>query len=212
MRQEIPVSFARHSGNQLNLLWCSRLFSVISGPFLPSKIRLALPVDSALGRCGTVMILAPVIKLYSYLIPTTSTAIFVALLLSKDYLTLPDLDEASGSTCKMGSPFVFSLWLQIFFPLLCFIWMLFILSLTELLIIWGNFPSSPSACKPDNSFSPFSDDYKWWSQRSFFEITLRGGSLTFSQAKAVDVTWDLVCITSPSSYAEDMRDSFCTER
>ncbi|KAK4462239.1 hypothetical protein QBC42DRAFT_225406 [Cladorrhinum samala] len=91
----------------------------------------------------------------------------------------------------MDSPFASSLSSRIFFPLLCFIWMLFILALTISLSILGSFPSSPSACKPDNSFSPFLDDYKWWSQQSFFEITLRGGSLTFGQAKAVDVIWDL---------------------
>ncbi|KAK4168335.1 hypothetical protein QBC43DRAFT_296978 [Cladorrhinum sp. PSN259] len=86
----------------------------------------------------------------------------------------------------------FDPWKRIGLSLLSFTWFSFVLGLNIFLIIWGVFPSPPSACKPDNSFSPFADDYTWWSEGSFFEITLKGGSLTFAQAKVIDICWDLM--------------------
>ncbi|KAK5655840.1 hypothetical protein OQA88_5379 [Cercophora sp. LCS_1] len=36
------------------------------------------------------------------------------------------------------------------------------------------------------------DRYNWWSFDSFFEITLGFGSLTFTQAKVIDIAWDVL--------------------
>ncbi|KAK3987144.1 hypothetical protein QBC44DRAFT_246574 [Cladorrhinum sp. PSN332] len=83
-------------------------------------------------------------------------------------------------------------WSRVGRYLVSFAWFSFILGLTLFLIVWGCLPAPPSACKPDGSFSPFSDDYRWWSPRSFFEMTLQGGSFSFAEAKVIDIGWDLV--------------------
>ncbi|KAK3389927.1 hypothetical protein B0H63DRAFT_446085 [Podospora didyma] len=49
-----------------------------------------------------------------------------------------------------------------------------------------------AACRPDGSFSPFGDDYRWWSKDGFFQITIGFGTLTFTEAKAIDVAWDII--------------------
>ncbi|KAK0707852.1 hypothetical protein B0H67DRAFT_647991 [Lasiosphaeris hirsuta] len=64
------------------------------------------------------------------------------------------------------------------------------LSLTHL----ARFPDTftRSACHPDGNFSPFSGDYDWWAVSGIFQVTLGFGSLTFTQAKVVDVVWDVI--------------------
>ncbi|KAH7142700.1 hypothetical protein B0J13DRAFT_503038 [Dactylonectria estremocensis] len=47
-----------------------------------------------------------------------------------------------------------------------------------------------SACRPDGSFSPYTG-YSFWDFSGFFQITLPFGSLTFTQAKVIDIVWDL---------------------
>ncbi|KAH7160999.1 hypothetical protein EDB81DRAFT_783720 [Dactylonectria macrodidyma] len=47
-----------------------------------------------------------------------------------------------------------------------------------------------SACRPDGSFSPYTG-YSFWDFSGFFQITLPFGSLTFTQAKVIDIAWDL---------------------
>ncbi|KAH7068137.1 hypothetical protein BKA63DRAFT_521202 [Paraphoma chrysanthemicola] len=48
-----------------------------------------------------------------------------------------------------------------------------------------------SACQPDGSFDLQPGSFRYWSRSGFFEITLGFGTLTFTQAKAVDVIWDV---------------------
>lgn len=57
------------------------------------------------------------------------------------------------------------------------------------------------ACLPDGSFrvSSYSlgkadnpDVYNFWSMSNFFQITVGGGELSFTQAKVIDVIWDVV--------------------
>lgn len=50
------------------------------------------------------------------------------------------------------------------------------------------------ACRPDGSFRPFSFEYDPWGISGFFQITMGYGSLTFTQAKVIDVIWDIVSI------------------
>ena len=50
----------------------------------------------------------------------------------------------------------------------------------------------PSACTPDNDFRLFPEEYSYWDNSGFFQITLGLGQLTFGQAKVVDIAWDVV--------------------
>lgn len=52
-----------------------------------------------------------------------------------------------------------------------------------------------SACLPDDSFSLSPEKYRYWSKSGFFQITLGFGELNFTQAKAIDVIWDIVSTT-----------------
>lgn len=49
-----------------------------------------------------------------------------------------------------------------------------------------------TACSPDNFFNVNASAYNVWSGSGFFEINLGSGSLTFTQAKLIDISWDIV--------------------
>lgn len=49
-----------------------------------------------------------------------------------------------------------------------------------------------TACKPDDSFTPFANDYSPWGSSGFFQITLAFGPLDFTPAKVIDICWDVV--------------------
>jgi len=49
-----------------------------------------------------------------------------------------------------------------------------------------------TACKPDGSFSVYSNSYDTWGLSGFFQITTGFGKLTFTQAKVIDIIWDVV--------------------
>lgn len=51
-------------------------------------------------------------------------------------------------------------------------------------------------CQPDGTFGRPSD-YNAWGISGFFQITLRSGSLTFTEAKIIDVIWDIASIQPP---------------
>ncbi|KAI3332228.1 hypothetical protein HD806DRAFT_479848 [Xylariaceae sp. AK1471] len=63
----------------------------------------------------------------------------------------------------------------------------------QIQIILGLFSVRPStsACRPDGTFSPF-DDYTYWDASGFFQINLGFGSFTFTEAKIIDIVWDIV--------------------
>ncbi len=79
------------------------------------------------------------------------------------------------------SPIIFTIWGGFLY------WLLLILSRAA---VSGVF--FMTACQPGGSFSPYGDDYNWWSKDGFFEITYGFGSLSFTEAKIIDVAWDLV--------------------
>lgn len=84
------------------------------------------------------------------------------------------------------------------------LWFLGLTTGLVLLSVWSVFESSAlaargSACLPDDSFSLRPDTYRYWSNSGFFQITLGAGSLTFTQAKAIDVIWDIVSFGSSSA-------------
>lgn len=57
----------------------------------------------------------------------------------------------------------------------------------------SSLPSSSSVCTPDASFDPF-HQHSQWDIRRFFQITLAFGDLNFTQAKVIDVAWDIVSL------------------
>lgn len=52
--------------------------------------------------------------------------------------------------------------------------------------------ASQSACLPDGRFSTDPSTYDPWSRPGFFEITLGHGELSYTQAKVIDIAWDVV--------------------
>jgi hypothetical protein len=46
-------------------------------------------------------------------------------------------------------------------------------------------------CQPDGTFG-YNSDYNIWDIAGLFQIELRYGSLSFTQAKIIDVVWDVV--------------------
>ena len=59
----------------------------------------------------------------------------------------------------------------------------------------GYYATSSSACLPDGTFSVFRS-YDPWDINGFFQITIGFGELTFTQAKVIDVVWDVVSCES----------------
>ncbi|KAH6621769.1 hypothetical protein C7974DRAFT_361696 [Boeremia exigua] len=82
---------------------------------------------------------------------------------------------------------------------LAFLWLCGLTTGFIVLCVWSTLVSdswsssgSLSACLPDDTFSLQPEDYQYWSNSGFFQITLGTGDLTFTQAKAIDVIWDIV--------------------
>jgi hypothetical protein len=47
-------------------------------------------------------------------------------------------------------------------------------------------------CQPDNTFSFNPDSFSYWTDAGFFDITLGFGTFSFTQAKVIDVCFDVV--------------------
>ncbi|CAI6336751.1 unnamed protein product [Periconia digitata] len=71
------------------------------------------------------------------------------------------------------------------------IWFVGLLAVVILVTSYGLL-SDEGACGPDGDFRVDPSTYKSWSPSAFFQVTLSGGPLTFAQAKAIDVTWDII--------------------
>lgn len=54
------------------------------------------------------------------------------------------------------------------------------------------FGDDGNACPSDRIFRLHPEKYSVWSSTAFFQITSGGGKLSFDQAKAIDVVWDIV--------------------
>ncbi|KAI1843401.1 hypothetical protein JX266_010398 [Neoarthrinium moseri] len=52
-----------------------------------------------------------------------------------------------------------------------------------------------SACRPDGSFSTWGPGYNPWNFSDVFQITAAFGTLSFTQAKAIDIVWDIAFTT-----------------
>ncbi|KAI1779343.1 hypothetical protein F4818DRAFT_247220 [Hypoxylon cercidicola] len=77
-------------------------------------------------------------------------------------------------------------------------WILSLLGLFAALVFTGFAPdiassySETTACRSDNSFNVNTYAYIIWARLGFFEIHLGGGSLTFTEAKVIDISWDII--------------------
>jgi hypothetical protein len=81
----------------------------------------------------------------------------------------------------------------------CGLWLFLVAWMVMLLIglTWLSSPNSDlfgelEACLPDGSFAMDSSHFRYLSGLGFFQITMGWGHMTFTQAKAIDVIWDIV--------------------
>lgn len=80
------------------------------------------------------------------------------------------------------------------------IWFLGLIVSLIFVILIPYFNADDNACQPDGGFRLHPETYSTWSSTGFFQITLGGGSLTFAQAKVVDIMWDIVSWPSHLSF------------
>jgi len=85
--------------------------------------------------------------------------------------------------------------------LVCWIFSLLtaLLAISITLSLSETISAQSSACPPDGYFRPYYG-YSFWASSGFFQITLSFGQLTFTQAKAIDIIWDLVSIRGLSPH------------
>ncbi|KAF2730980.1 hypothetical protein EJ04DRAFT_584472 [Polyplosphaeria fusca] len=76
--------------------------------------------------------------------------------------------------------------------LLLFFWISGLLAGYLILTIISSILNPDSACTPDGDFTLYPDRYSYWSSSSFFQITYGSGPLTFAEAKAIDIIWDVL--------------------
>ncbi|KAI0889345.1 uncharacterized protein GGS22DRAFT_153679 [Annulohypoxylon maeteangense] len=76
------------------------------------------------------------------------------------------------------------------------LWTVSILGLFAFLGLYGalsyRFESEDSACRSDDTFNPIISEYNAWAMSGFFKINLGFGNLTFTEAKVVDIFWDII--------------------
>lgn len=75
-----------------------------------------------------------------------------------------------------------------------FVWMGGMLSSLIILGLISANPSPEDACLPDGSFTLWPGDFNYWHSSNVFQINFGFGKLTFAQAKAIDVVWDVVSV------------------
>ncbi|KAK3984074.1 hypothetical protein QBC44DRAFT_389537 [Cladorrhinum sp. PSN332] len=114
-----------------------------------------------------------------------------------------NLDIGNAATSSIKSNGVH--WRRLPLWVLYFAWISGLIYVISMLILWGINKSVLSsaatrarpaaACKPDGSFTLYvwpGQGMAFWDKTGFFQITMGMGNLTFTQAKIVDVAWDLV--------------------
>ncbi|KAK3985250.1 hypothetical protein QBC44DRAFT_251050, partial [Cladorrhinum sp. PSN332] len=100
--------------------------------------------------------------------------------------------DSTGENARPSSPSKQqkSRWVQFGIPTLLFTWLTVVCFVVVL--VSSAYGGTHGACKPDGSFSPYVDDYSLWSGAGFFSIEICMGKLSFSQAKVIDIFWDMV--------------------
>ncbi|KAK3987147.1 hypothetical protein QBC44DRAFT_332007 [Cladorrhinum sp. PSN332] len=75
---------------------------------------------------------------------------------------------------------------------LFYLWVTALVTLIVLLAKQGSVSLPHTACKPDRTFSPYKENFSRWSRATFFEVTLAAGTFSFTQAKLIDIAWDIL--------------------
>jgi hypothetical protein len=89
---------------------------------------------------------------------------------------------------RLGTWTLFFVWLSVL------IYAIFVLALWDYHLRWSD-RFRLNSCRPDGTFTPFTESYYTsWSPAGFFQITMGFGELSFTQAKVVDIAWDLVSV------------------
>ncbi|KAF2869436.1 hypothetical protein BDV95DRAFT_99821 [Massariosphaeria phaeospora] len=86
-------------------------------------------------------------------------------------------------------------WSRVGFWSLVLSWIVGLMSLIVILGLLSSVSSYgllDSACAPDATFRLEPDTYSHWDSSGFFQITLGVGPLNFSQAKIIDIAWDVL--------------------
>jgi hypothetical protein len=81
----------------------------------------------------------------------------------------------------------------------CGLWLLLAawLAMLSVCLVWLSAPNpigfgELGACLPGGSFTMDSSQFQYLSSSGFFQITMATGHMTFTQAKAIDIVWDIV--------------------
>jgi len=84
------------------------------------------------------------------------------------------------------------IWILIFF----WIYLLFLVLMPFLPVSAVSYMQGTPPCRPNDGFEFNSEQtlYNPFVMQDFFKITIGFGTLSFTQAKAIDLVWDLVCI------------------
>ena len=86
-------------------------------------------------------------------------------------------------------------WGRIFVWFLFYCWVASLANCLPLLAVLNSRSYSfSSACLPDGTFSIYRGSYNVWGISGFFQVTTRFGDFTFTQAKVIDVIWDIVSV------------------
>ncbi|KAI1460424.1 hypothetical protein F4805DRAFT_392504 [Annulohypoxylon moriforme] len=76
------------------------------------------------------------------------------------------------------------------------LWTIMILGFFAFLGLYGalsyRLESEDSACRSDDTFNPVISEYNAWTISGFFKINLGFGNLSFTEAKIVDIFWDIM--------------------
>jgi hypothetical protein len=67
-----------------------------------------------------------------------------------------------------------------------------LLLVASMRVIYSTEFGSATVCHPNGKFDLNPNTYSYWDASGFFQITMPYGTLTFTQAKTIDVIWDVV--------------------
>ncbi|KAI2463291.1 hypothetical protein F4781DRAFT_440783 [Annulohypoxylon bovei var. microspora] len=97
-----------------------------------------------------------------------------------------------------------SRWMRMGYWVVSVLWTITILGFFAFLGLYGalsyRFESIDSACRSDDSFNPVISEYNAWAISGFFKINLSFGNLTFTEAKVIDILWDIIIGRGAQAY------------
>ena len=120
--------------------------------------------------------------------------------MSSELTAIRDLGEKRRSFCQkvileLKNDFVNKRWVFGLCLFLFFLWFIGNAVAVVYCYYWANDLLYDRTCRPDGDFRLIRDPYESynaWSASTFFQITASSGELSFTQAKVIDVVWDVV--------------------